>query len=81
MSIVLLGFFQLGLSYLLFSRGIRLTSPLNASLLAMAEPLMSPVWVFLFLGEKPGWIALVGALAVIGSIVFLNAGKMKRRET
>jgi len=81
MSIVLLGFFQLGLSYLLFSRGIRLTSPLNASLLAMVEPLMSPVWVFLFLGEKPGWIALIGALAVIGSILFLNAGKIKRRNT
>ena len=73
-SIMALGFFQLGLAYVLFNRGIRRTLPLNASLLAMVEPLMNPVWVFLFLGETPGAMALIGAVVVISAMMYLNLG-------
>lgn len=74
LSIVVLGLFQLGLSYFLFNRGIVRTAPLNASLLAMVEPLMSPVWVFLFLGEVPTSMAVVGAVVVISAMLYLNLG-------
>lgn len=74
LSIIVLGLFQLGLSYFLFNRGIVRTAPLNASLLAMVEPLMSPVWVFLFLGEVPAAIAVVGAAVVISAMLYLNLG-------
>lgn len=77
-SIVLLGLFQLGVAYVLFSIGVVRTKPLNASLLAMIEPIMNPVWVFLFIGEKPGFYALIGTAIVIGSLVFLNVGQLKR---
>lgn len=80
LSIGLLGVFQLGLSYILFQYGIRLTRPLNASLLSMIEPIMNPVWVFLILREKPGPPALLGACVVISAILYLNIGKMKQVE-
>jgi drug/metabolite transporter (DMT)-like permease len=79
-AIVLLGVFQLGLSYILFQYGIRRTKPFNASLLAMIEPIMNPVWVFLVIGEKPGLLALIGAVIVIGAIVYLNVGKMRQAQ-
>jgi drug/metabolite transporter (DMT)-like permease len=75
--ILFLGIFQLGLSFILFNRGIRRIPPLNASLLAMIEPIMNPIWVFIFLGEKPGPMALLGALIVISASLFLNLDKLK----
>lgn len=71
-ALVLLGLFQHGLGYILFQYGIRLTPPLNASLLSMVEPIMNPVWVFLLLQEIPGRMALVGALIVISAVLYLN---------
>ncbi len=79
-SIFLLGIFQLGLAYLCFSAGIKKTKPLNANLLAMIEPIMNPVWVFLFLGEKPGLPALTGAVIVIAAVTYLNSGKLKNAK-
>ncbi|NLM78947.1 MAG: EamA family transporter [Ruminococcaceae bacterium] len=75
-AVVLLGIFQLGLSYILFQYGIRRTLPLHASLLSMVEPIMNPVWVFLLLGEQPGFAAILGAVVVISAILFLNLGQI-----
>ena len=80
-AILILGFFQLGLAYILFQVGIRRTRPLNASLLAIVEPLMSPVWVFLVLNEKPGLLALAGAAVIISAVVYLNTSKIAPAES
>jgi drug/metabolite transporter (DMT)-like permease len=61
-----LGIFQLGLAYLCFVRGVARTRALEASLLVLLEPVLNPVWTFLFAGERPGPWALAG-----GSIVLL----------
>lgn len=71
-ALLMLGLFQHGLGYILFQFGIRLTQPLNASLLSMIEPIMNPVWVFLLLNEKPGRMALIGAVIVISAVLYLN---------
>lgn len=68
MSIALLGIFQLGLAYVLFAVGIKNTPPVFASLIAALEPLLNPVWVLLFTGEKPGNWAIVGGVIVIATI-------------
>ena len=72
-----LGFFQLGLAFIIFQYGIKRTSPLNASLISMAEPIMNPVWVFLVLGEAPGLLALIGTVVVISGVLYMNLGSMK----
>lgn len=68
-SILLLGIFQLGIPYILYGLAIRQLSPLACSLISAVEPLLNPVWVFLFNGEAPGFFALIGGAVVIGSIV------------
>jgi len=67
--ITLLGVFQLGLAYVLFSMGIKLMPPVAASLICTIEPLLNPVWVLLLTGEKPGMFALIGGAIVLGTVV------------
>jgi len=68
-GLLLLGFFQIGLSYILYTEAIRHVTALEASLVPMLEPVLNPVWVFVFLGEKPGRFAVFGGILVIGSVV------------
>jgi drug/metabolite transporter, DME family len=60
-----LGVFQLGLAYLLFSRGVVKTPALEASLLVLLEPVLNPIWTFLLVGERPGPWALAGGAIVL----------------
>jgi drug/metabolite transporter (DMT)-like permease len=82
-SITLLGIFQLGLAYVLFAKGIKLTSPITASLIATLEPLLNPVWVLIFSGEKPGTWALIGGAVVIATVVIYNIAdtRSSKKET
>jgi drug/metabolite transporter (DMT)-like permease len=63
--LVFLGVFQLGLAYTLFQRGLRETPAVEASLLILLEPVLNPVWTFLFTGERPGPWALVGGTIIL----------------
>jgi drug/metabolite transporter (DMT)-like permease len=63
--LVFLGVFQLGLAYTLFHRGLREIPAVEASLLILLEPVLNPVWTFLFAGERPGPWALVGGAIIL----------------
>ena len=67
-SILILGIFQLGISYILYVKSAEYCPPLACCLLGAVEPLLNPVWVFLFDGEKPGIFALFGSVIVVVSI-------------
>ena len=69
-ALVLLGVFQIGLAYLLFVRGLKHVTATQASLTGMLEPVMNPVWVFLFLGERPSPFAIGGAAVVLSAIAW-----------
>ncbi len=60
-----LGVFQLGLSYLCFARGVAHTPALEASLLALLEPVLNPIWAFWLVGERPGPWALLGGSIIL----------------
>ena len=64
--IAFLGVFQIGVAYTLFTLGVRRgVRSLDASLVGFVEPLSNPVWVFLFIGERPsGWAVLGGAVII-----------------
>jgi drug/metabolite transporter (DMT)-like permease len=68
-ALVLLGVFQLGLSYVLYSIAIRYVTALEAILFTTLEPILNPVWVFLLIGERPGPWSLVGGLVIIAAIL------------
>jgi drug/metabolite transporter (DMT)-like permease len=62
-----LGIFQLGLAYLLFARGLLRTPAVEASLLALLEPVLNPIWAYLFAGETPGPWALAGGAIILAA--------------
>lgn len=66
--ILILGVLQLGIPYVLLAKGSEYCPPLTCSLLGALEPLLNPVWVFIFNGEAPGVFALIGGAAVVVTI-------------
>ena len=68
LCILILGVFQLGISYILFAKATVYCPPLACALLAALEPLLNPIWVLLFNGEKPGPYSLVGGIIVIAAV-------------
>ena len=79
-SVLILGVFQLGISYILYVKASMVCSPLSCCLIGALEPLLNPVWVLIFDGEKPGIFALIGAVIVVVSITVWTARKGKNGE-
>ena len=75
--IIFAGIFQLGLGYIAFSKGIKTTSPVAASIICTIEPILNPIWVFLIMAEQPGWLAICGATIVIMTVTCYNIIKIK----
>lgn len=68
--LALMGIFQIGLAYALFVRGIKHVPATEASLIGMIEPVANPLWVFLFLGEKPELTSILGGVIVLGAVAW-----------
>jgi len=66
--LLILGVFQLGIPYIFYSAAIKKATALEAVLIAIVEPILNPVLVFLALGEVPGLYALLGGAIVLASI-------------
>lgn len=66
--VAFLGVFQIGIPYILLTRGIRHVPALEASLLGMLEPVLNPVWVYFFYGESPSINALIGGAIIITAV-------------
>ncbi len=61
-----LGFIQIGCGYMLFNYGLKRILAIEGALLAMLEPILNPVWVFLGYGERPsGWALIGGAIIIL----------------
>ena len=63
-----LGVFQIALAYFFFVKGLEHVTATQASLTGMLEPVSNPIWVFLFLGERPSLYAIGGAAVVLAAI-------------
>jgi drug/metabolite transporter (DMT)-like permease len=70
LGLILLGVFQLGLSYILYAEAIKHVTALEAILIPIIEPILNPIWVFLLLDETPGKWALVGGGVVLVAVTF-----------
>ena len=65
--VVFLGVFQIGIAYAFLVRGIARVSALEASLILLAEPVLSPFWAWLVHGEVPTVWASVGGVIILGA--------------
>lgn len=61
----LTGSIQLAIPYVLFQLGLRRISPVDAALLVLLEPVLNPVWVAWFAGERPDTATLLGGGAIL----------------
>lgn len=69
LGLALLGVFQLGISYGLYVLAVRHLSALEGVLIPILEPLLSPLWVALLIGERPSFLAACGGLLVLCAVV------------
>jgi drug/metabolite transporter (DMT)-like permease len=75
LSLAYLGIFQIGLAFIFFTKGIKHIPALEANLIGTLEPVLNPVWVFVFLGERMG-----GLVVLVGVIVSAAASAQTERE-
>ncbi|QQS27636.1 MAG: EamA family transporter [Sphingobacteriales bacterium] len=82
--LMFLGFVQIGVGYLLFTYGLKRTLAIESALLAMIEPVLNPVWVWIGHGEKPSLQALLGGAIIIIAlsvrILVLELAKNSKKE-
>jgi drug/metabolite transporter (DMT)-like permease len=80
-GVAYLGIVQIGIAYLLFTlamaRGLR---SLDAGIIGYVEPVLNPIWVFLFLGEKPSTWAILGGAIIITSVAAHMLSESKRKR-
>ena len=72
-----LGIFQIGVAFIFFTKGIKHIPALEANLIGTLEPILNPVWVFLFLGERMGKSALLGGLVVLVGVIASAVGSAR----
>jgi drug/metabolite transporter (DMT)-like permease len=65
--IVYLGVFQIAVAYTFVTRGLKVIPALEASLILLIEPVLNPVWSWVFHGERPSPWALLGGVLILGA--------------
>jgi drug/metabolite transporter (DMT)-like permease len=79
--IIYLGVIQIGLAYTLFTLGIaRGVRSLDAGVVGYVEPMLNPVWVFLFIGERPSRWAFMGGCVIIAAVLAHTVALARRRR-
>ncbi|QGU94818.1 EamA family transporter [Clostridium bovifaecis] len=83
-GLILLGVVQIGLSYVLYTKAIKNVTALEGVLIPVVEPILNPVWVFLFIGERPGKWSLIGGTIVLAAVtlraVYMTLKTMKYKN-
>ncbi len=69
---------QLGLGLMLFTAGARLIPVAEASLIAVLESVLGPLWVWLAVGEAPSPASLAGGGIILGALVAHTAVDLRR---
>jgi drug/metabolite transporter (DMT)-like permease len=66
--LVVMGAVQLGVPYFLFSKGLQSVPLQEASLIALIEPVLNPLWVALTVGEIPSFATLAGGGLIVAAL-------------
>jgi DME family drug/metabolite transporter len=67
-GLIAFGVLQMAVPYALFARGLRQVGAPEAGLIALLEPVLSPLWVFLLHGERPAPASLAGGLLLLSGV-------------
>ena len=64
-------------AWLCFAIGIRHTSALQANFITMTEPVMAPLWTFLFLHERITVLSVVGCAVVVVTLLAYHVAESR----
>lgn len=64
------GLIILPFSFVMLSRASRYTTASNVSMLMLLETVLGPLWVWVFIGERPSYLTITGGVIVIIAIVY-----------
>ena len=80
--VVYLGLFQIAIAYAFLVRGVARVPALEASLILLVEPVLSPIWAWLVHGETPTTWALVGGAIILGAttVMTLRGNRTKSKN-
>lgn len=67
--LLILGIIQIGAGYAFYNLGIQMISAQKASVIALWEMILGPVWVALFLKEYPSPIVLAGFIIILAGML------------
>ena len=67
----LMGLAQTG-GYFFFCKATSRIQPLTAAITSNIEPVLNPIWVFLFIGETPGLLSILGAVIVLTTVTIYS---------
>ncbi|MDR1108718.1 MAG: DMT family transporter [Spirochaetaceae bacterium] len=77
-AMLFLGMVQVGIASLLYAYSIKRLRALDAVFIAQVEPVLNPVWVFLFSGEVPAPLSMLGGLIIIGAVLMSQTPPVPR---
>ena len=63
------GIVQMSIPYLLFARGLKSVSAQEASLIALLEPVLTPVWVMMAGWETAETVTWIGGGLIVGGLL------------
>jgi len=66
---LILGVVQVGLGYAFYNLGVSRVSPQKASVIALWEMILGPIWVAIFLHEYPSLLVCAGFVIIIAGII------------
>ena len=68
-AIAVMGWFQLGLGWFLFTRGVQAVNPQEAGIITLLEPILNPIWVAIVVHEIPNRWTFAGGALIIAALV------------
>lgn len=72
---IAIGIIGAGLSFALYTIGIKLTAPSKASIIAMVEPVTAALFVIVLLGEELSIVQLIGMAVILLTVTVLSVKK------
>ena len=84
LTMLLLAITSFGLPYILFAKALRRIPAGEGVIIALSEPILAPVWVWLFWRQSEPWFTLVGGAIILTGLVLqclTKDGEAKNSES
>lgn len=79
-AILVLGIVQIGVPSILIAYAIKRISAISANIIAVIEPVLNPIWVFVVLGEYPGIHTMIGGTIILCAVMGVSIIGTRRRN-